>query len=116
MVNEQLSRKQNDGGPPISDTLNLDGSGDDLTGATVRFTMWPVGDRSNPKVDKNTSQVTVEDAGAGDVKFDFANDGSDLDTVGDFYYEWQVDLSSGETRTFPNDRDGVSLRVIEEGG
>lgn len=112
MTNEELTRKQNDTGPPIDDTLQTDGSADDLSGATVAFTLWPVG-TDTPTVDENTSNVTVEDAANGQVEYSFAS--NDLNSTGVFYYEWEVTFSSGEIRTYPNDERGVPLKVVEEG-
>lgn len=93
-------------------TLQTDGSTDDLTGATVAFTLWPVGS-DTPTVDENTANVTVTSAADGQVEY--ALQTGDLDAVGDYYYEWEVTLSSGEVRTYPNDRDGVPLEVLPEG-
>lgn len=112
MANEQITRKQNDTGPPISDTLKTDGSADDLSGATVKFTLWK--SDGTGIVDKNTANTSVEDAANGKVKYTLQS--SDLESSGLYYYEWEVEYSNGEIRTYPNTEEGVRLVVVPEGG
>ena len=107
-MNKQIEREQGDTGPPVDDTLKSDDSADDLTGATVAFSLWQ--SDGTVVVDEDTSNVTVEDAAAGDVEYAFS--GTDLDSAGLHFYEWTVTFSDGTELTYPNtEADGVPLYV-----
>lgn len=107
------TRIQNDTGRPIRDTLKTDGSADSLSGATVVFSLWVPGS-DTPKVDENSSDVTVEPNGTGTVRYDFQS--GDLDTAGLFYFEWEVTFADGTIVTYRKpDGSPKTLRVREEG-
>ena len=108
------TRVENDTGPPIKDTLETDGSADDLTGATVAFTLWDPSD-GTVKIDENTSNVTfTTDGSDGKVEYEFAAD--DLDTVGVYAVEWEVTFADGTVVTYRRENgDPKELRVRSEG-
>jgi len=112
-----VRRTEGDTGPPIKDTLATDGSADDLSGATVVFTLWDP--QSDTLIqDENTANVTIEPDGQGTVTYEF--DGSDLDISvsikRQLHYEWEVTFSSGEIRTYrASDGSPKSITVFEEG-
>ena len=76
---------QGDTLPAVQETLYYsDGTTADLTGATVRFHMTPVGS-STPKV--NAPATIASDPTTGVVTYTWV--GTDLDTVGYFDCEWE---------------------------
>jgi hypothetical protein len=88
--------KQGDLSPSISEYLrNADGSAIILTGCTVKFHMM----NSAGVVKVNTS-ATIDNPTTGQVHYDWS--GSDTDTSGVFYREWEVTLPSGKPVTTPN--------------
>lgn len=74
--------------PKITETITSGGSPVDLTGATVRFKMRPVGS-STLKVD---AAATVTTPAAGAVEYAWAS--ADVDTAGLFLAWWEVTSSS----------------------
>jgi hypothetical protein len=112
MSTADYTRIQNDTGRPIKDTLQTDGSADDLSGATVVFTMWQKGEP--PKIDENSSNVDVEPAGTGTVDYNFQ--AGDLDTVARFFYEWEVTFADGTIVTYRDSNgDPKEIKVKAEG-
>ena len=69
--------------PLLTDTLSVDGSPFNLTGATVTFSMRPT-DAATLKI--NGATATVTDAPNGAVSYAWAS--TDVDTVGNFYAWW----------------------------
>lgn len=107
------TRIQNDTGRVINDTLQTDGSADDVTGATVAFTLWDADD-GTLKVDENTANVTLSDAANGTVEYSPA--ANDFNTTGLFNYEWEVTFSGGTIVTYrASDGDPKTIRVKSEG-
>lgn len=100
--------KQGDLLPELTAILkDADGNIVDLTGATsAEFHMVPVGGG----VAKVNATATIVDPPAGEVKYTWQ--GTDTDTVGDFYAEFEVTWV-GKTETFPNDGHLV-LRVVDD--
>lgn len=90
--------KKNDTSPSLLATLQ-DGNGAaiDLTGASVRFLMRQIGS-SAVKVD---AAMTVTDASAGSVRYDWQ--AGDTDTSGSYQVEFEVTYAGGGIETFPND-------------
>lgn len=90
--------KQNDTSPFLLATLK-DGNGNliDLTSATVRFHMRPVG--STTAVVDAAAIVTNEDQGG--VKYVW--DAADTANIGSFQAEFEVTYFDGSIETFPND-------------
>lgn len=112
-MSADYTRIQNDTGRPLQDTLKTDGSADDLSGATVAFTMWDPSD-GTVKIDENTANVTITDAANGEVQYDFAT--GDLDTVDLWFFEWEVTYSDGTVITYRRESgDPKELRVLSEG-
>jgi len=68
----------------------------DLTGLTVKFQM--VDSAGTVKVAETTTGVTVTDAAAGKVQYDFQS--ADVDTEGTFY-GWFTVYSGSERDTYP---------------
>lgn len=90
--------KQNDTSPAIRATLR-DGDGDviNLTSATVRFHMRPIGS-TTVKVDAAGTVVTPA---GGIVQYSWSEE--DTDTVGAYQAEFEVTYLGGSVETFPND-------------
>jgi len=65
-----------------------------LTGATVRYILWPLGGTAA----KVQAAATLVSPAAGVVKYTYGV--NDLDTYGIFAEEWQVTLG-GAVRTYP---------------
>ncbi len=70
----------------------------DLTGATVKFLMKPIGSGTVLKV--NTA-ATIVTAAAGVVKHTWIS--TDVDTVGVFNIEWEITFGDGTVETIPGD-------------
>lgn len=81
--------------PSLSDTITSDGVAVNLTGATVKLQMRPVG-ASTLKVD---TAATVVSAPAGTVRYDWA--ALDVDTAGYYVAWWRVTLSGGTIQDTP---------------
>lgn len=111
-----IYRRQNDTASPIEDTLrDDDGAAVDISGyQAVEIHIWEQTDGSTVVDDDTNGNVTVTDAGAGEVKYDFQS--ADLTDATAKRYEWQVTFANGTIETFPNFADGVPLLVTEEGG
>lgn len=100
--------KQNDTSPALQATLK-DGSGVviDLTGATVRFHMRPLGSQT-VKVD---ADATVVLASGGVVQYDWI--AADTDTAGYFVAEFEVTYADSSVETFPN-REYINIRIWDD--
>lgn len=77
----------------------------DLTGATLRFHMRVPGSSGTGKVE---AAATVVTAATGAVKYVWA--GTDTDTAGEYYGEFQVTWGDTRKETFPN--NGQLLIVV----
>ena len=91
--------KQKDTKPPLRVTLkDSDGLPADVTGATVVFSMrvQPAG---TTKGDKQS--VTVNDASAGDLQYDWAS--ANTNTADVYEGAFQVTYADASIQTFPND-------------
>jgi len=89
--------KQNDTSPAIQrQCLDYADNPVNVTGASVRFLMRPVGD-STVKV---TGVGSVVDGATGLVKYQWST--GDTDTTGDFEAEFEVTYTDGTVETFPN--------------
>lgn len=91
--------KQNDTSPALKATLKdgLDAVVD-LTAASVRFHMRPIGDTTT-KVD---AAAVIENADGGVVYYNWT--AGDTDTIGSYEAEFEVTFTGGEIETFPNNR------------
>lgn len=88
--------KQGDLSPSITEFLrNADGTAIVLTGSTVKFHMMD----SSGAIKINTAAV-IDNPTTGQVHYDWS--GTDTNTPGTFYREWEVTLPSGKTVTTPN--------------
>lgn len=108
------TRIENDTGRPIKDTLKTDGTADDVSGATVAFTMWDPSD-GTVKIDENTANVALATDGTdGRVNYEFAS--GDLDSPGTYAFEWEVTFSDGTIVTYRRENgDPKELLVRSEG-
>jgi hypothetical protein len=100
--------KQNDTSPAMLATLQ-DANGDavNITGASVRFHMRPIGSNSIT-VDASATIVTPED---GVVRYDWL--AADTDTIGSYQAEFEVTYADGSIETFPND-GYVRVEIIDD--
>lgn len=100
--------KQGDTFPSLRANLK-DGSNEaiDLTGATVRFHMRPVG----TAVAAIDAAATVISAGTGVV--DYTWQAGDTATVGEYQAEFEVTYPGGEVETFPNG-GFLSVKVTDD--
>jgi len=90
--------KQNDTSPDMLATLqDADGNAINLTAASVRFHMRPVGGGAIV-VDQAATVVTALD---GLVRYNWIAD--DTDTVGSYQAEFEVTYADASIETFPND-------------
>lgn len=109
-MSNEFSIKRNDTMPSIAASLeDSDDSAIDLTGATVRFLMTPIGE-STAKVD---AAAIITDAANGKVKYDWQSE--DTDTLGTFVAEWEITYSSGGIETVPSN-GWTTVRVKEDLG
>jgi len=91
--------KQGDLSPSIVEFLrNADGTAINLTACTVRFHM-----RDGTGTVKINAAATIDNATTGQVHYDWS--GTDTNTAGTFYREWEVTLPSTKTVTSPNYTD-----------
>ena len=100
--------KQNDTAPSIRATLK-DGSGSviDLTGASVRFHMKDLS--GTVKID--TAATIISPATSGIVQYNWT--GSDTDTAGTYYAEFEVTYSDSSIESFPND-ENIGILITKE--
>lgn len=80
-----------------------DGATVDLSGATVALHVWSATDGSTLISDDTSGNVSITDAANGEVEYEFQS--GDLDTAGQYHYEWEVTFSDGGIETWPS-RDG----------
>lgn len=97
-----FSIKRNDTSPAIEYQLqDADGNAVDITGYTdVRYLMTPSGSDTLTVDDDTAGNVSVTDASAGKVKYEWQ--AADTDTPGYYEAEWEVEYSDGTKETFPN--------------
>lgn len=100
--------KQNDTAPSVRAILK-DGSGTviNLTSASVRFHMKDLA--GTVKVD--AAATIVDPASSGIVQYNWA--GSDTDTTGTYYAEFEVTYSDGTIESFPNDGN-IGILITKE--
>jgi hypothetical protein len=70
-----------------------------------------VDSEGNDVVEETTTGVTVVDATAGKVQYDFQD--ADVDEAGDYYGYFIVKDASGESHTFPPGDEGIHFLVTE---
>jgi len=99
--------KVDDMRPGISGTI-VDGNGDavSLAACTPTLKWWPVGDSSSP----NSVTMTVDSEPAGTLSYDWVS--GDLDTVGKFLAEIELDFGPAGVRTAPSE-GYLTIRVLE---
>lgn len=95
---KSINFKVNDRRPSLRVNLRgVDGTSIDLTGASnVRLAMAPEGTQ-NLKVD---GVCVIENAPTGQVRYDWL--AADVDTVGTFQAEFQVNFTDGTQQTVPS--------------
>jgi hypothetical protein len=108
-----IYRNQNDTAANIKDTLvDDDGAAVPITGFTdVTFELEAY-DGSTVLTDTTSGNVSVPDAGAGEVEYDIQS--GDLADAGTYYYTFEVEYGNGEIETFPNRDRGAELVVSPE--
>ena len=100
---------QKDFGFYITDTLeNSDGTPFDLTGYTVKFVVWPIGNPSAPLIN---AAATVVSAAGGTVRYLVQS--TDFISTGMWYQEWQAMAGGAIIQSFP--AGGNTIRVVESG-
>jgi len=91
--------KRNDTSPAMLATLvDADGNAVDITGASVRFHMRPIGQSQNT-VDSAAVIVTPLE---GIVRYNWL--ASDTDSSGTYQAEFEVTYADASIETFPNDK------------
>ena len=75
-------------------------SGVDLTGATAVVFNMRLRNTVAPKIDRKAASI-VSAASPATLRYDWADDGSDTDTSGDYEAEFEVTRADGSTATFP---------------
>lgn len=83
--------------PGLIDTITVGGEPFNLTGSSVEFKMRPIGS-STLTIE---ATATIVSAAGGQVRYDWAADGSDLSTPGDYVFWWSVTLGSGRVQDTP---------------
>jgi hypothetical protein len=83
------------------------GAAQDLTGATVTFSMR---EKETQAVKVDALAATVVTAGTGLVRYDWAAD--DVDTPGTYEGEFRVTLSSGKQISFPSGQAPLDYLLI----
>ena len=78
----------------------INGVADDITGATITFSMRSLKDQTL-KVDNLAATIVTGD----EAKMAYAFAAADTDTVADYSMEMKVDKGSGEVYTVPNNRE-----------
>jgi hypothetical protein len=100
--------KQNDTSPAMLATLqDADGNAVNLTAASVRFHMRPVGG-GQVVVDAAASVVTPLE---GLVRYNWIAD--DTDTIGSYQAEFEVTYADASIETFPND-GYIRVEIIDD--
>jgi hypothetical protein len=100
--------KQNDTSPAMLATLqDADGNAVNVTGATVRFHMRPVG-TTTVVVDEAATIVTPLD---GLVRYDWQ--AADTATIGSYQAEFEVTYADSSVETFPND-GYIRVEIIDD--
>jgi len=85
---------QNDTLPVLNATITQDGAPVDLTGAAVKFYMI---NAETEAVKINGASCSIISAEDGQVRYSWA--GTDTDTVGDYWGEFEVTFPSGKKQT-----------------
>ena len=80
----------------------------DVTGATVKFSMWGARDH---RIKIKEGSVTLVTPSSGIVKYVWQD--GDTNQDGDFEGEFEVTYSGGDIQTFPNTRSNVLTIDIE---
>ena len=107
-----VTLKRNDYGAVLTDTLTINSTACNLTGATVYFCMTALDDESEFTAVKRAA--TIVDADAGQVSATIL--AADTATEGDYRQEWEVVYPSpAQTLTFPNDSYNT-IRIIPDLG
>lgn len=83
--------------PPLLAALKSNGVAQDLSGATVKFSM----EHENGKLKINEAACTIVDAPTGQVKYQWS--GSDTDTPGTYRGEFHVTGLAGGLAIFPSE-------------
>lgn len=100
--------KQGDRLPSLNVTaVQSDGSAYDLTGATVVFNMRT---EDGVTVKVNRASATLVSGPAGTLRYDWG--ASDLDTIGDYYGEFEATIS-GRKLTIPTN-GYIPIKVIDD--
>jgi len=100
--------KQNDTSPAMLATLqDANFTAVDITGASVRFHMRPIGS-AQVTVD---AAATIVDALAGEVRYDWQ--AADTATVGAYQAEFEVTYVDASIETFPNDAY-IRVQIIDD--
>ena len=100
--------KQNDTSPAMLATLqDADGNVINLTAASVRFHMRPIGSKQ-VTVDAPAVIVTPLD---GLVRYNWIAD--DTDTIGSYQAEFEVTYADASIETFPND-GYIRVEIIDD--
>jgi hypothetical protein len=100
--------KQNDTSPAMLATLqDADGNAIELTSASVRFHMRPVGGGAIV-VDQAATVVTALE---GLVRYNWT--AADTDTVGSYQAEFEVTYADASIETFPND-GYIRVEIIDD--
>lgn len=93
---------------PIEDQLLADGSAVDITGYN-RVAIHIEKPDGTTVIDTTAGAVTVDDAGTGKVTYELQ--AGDLDTVGRYFYEWEVEFADGGVLSFGGeDRGEIYVR------
>lgn len=100
--------KKNDSLPDLEVTLFDEDGRVDLTGATVQFHMQ---DSSGSL--KINSAAVIDDATAGEVRYNWDSTAGDTDTAGDFEGEFEVDFGSNDIQTWPHD-ENIEIKIIDD--
>jgi hypothetical protein len=103
-----MQLKRNDLEPALRATLKDADGPVNLTGLTVRFLM-----RDSSGILKASGLCTLVDAPNGVVTYSWQS--GDTDTAGDYTAEFEVTVSVGRTRTFPNG-GYIQITIVEDLG
>lgn len=81
-----------------------------VTGSALSFHMRQKG---APATKIDSSSMTITSADKGQIKYEWADDGSDTDTPGEFDAEVELTDADGEITTFPGD-GYVTIKIEEQ--